>query len=480
MSKPTPRFTLATTLVVVLIGGILYASNVFHTVQRIHLTAYFVNTTGLYPGDQVRIQGVPVGEIDSITAGPNHVEVKLWYDAQYPVPADAGAALLSPALVSARVIQLTPPYTDGAVMANNAVIPLDRTAVPLEWDDMRAQLQKLTDSLQPTQPGGVSPLGSFINTGADNLRGQGVAVRDALTKLSQATSALGDHSGDVFGTVRHLSLLVAALRSSRDVLGQLNTNFAAVTSLLSNDPNEVGNAVTALDSAIHDVSAFVANNRDTLGTSVDKLAAVTTSINESLGDIKQLLHVLPNSLANFTNTYYPATGSVAAVNVLNQFANPLQFICGSIQAASRKNYEQSAKLCAQYMAPIFKNRQYNFPPFGTTASLANLPIPIPLPSAIPIPFPPYLLPILTATAVTVPIPVAGAMARPNEITYSEDRLRPDYVPPHPATDLAAVPEGTTAQDTANSAPSTHASYPGEVTTNADEGLAGMMSPGGGR
>ena len=62
----------------------------------------------------------------------------------------------------------------------------------------RQQLAKLTETLQPTQPGGVSTLGAFINTAADNLRGQGANIRDTIIKLSQAFSALGDHSNDSF------------------------------------------------------------------------------------------------------------------------------------------------------------------------------------------------------------------------------------------------------------------------------------------
>ena len=38
-------------------------------------------------------------------------------------------------------------------------------------------------------------------------------------------------------------------------------------------------------------------------------------------------------------------------------------------------------------------------------------------------------------------PIVGAYARPNEITYSEDWMRPDYVPPPttPAADPAPAP-----------------------------------------
>ena len=97
----------------------------------------------------------------------------------------------------------------------------------MEWDDFRQQLEKLTDTLQPTEPGGVSPLGAVVNTTADNLRGQGANIRDTIIKLSQAVSALGDHSTDLFATLKNLSILVSALQDSTDLMRQLNQNLAS-------------------------------------------------------------------------------------------------------------------------------------------------------------------------------------------------------------------------------------------------------------
>ena len=156
--------------------------------------AYFANANGLYTGDEVRILGVAVGTVEAIDPQPSRTKVTFSVDRQYPVPADARAAILSPSLVTARAIQLVPAYSGGPKLAAGATIPQDRTAVPVEWDDFRQQLEKLTDSLQPTTPGGVSSVGEFINTAADNLRGQGDTARDTVIKLSQAISALGDHS----------------------------------------------------------------------------------------------------------------------------------------------------------------------------------------------------------------------------------------------------------------------------------------------
>jgi phospholipid/cholesterol/gamma-HCH transport system substrate-binding protein len=442
-----PRVLLAVVFVLVLVASLFVAVRTTGQVSRTRVIAYFDNSSGLFRGDDVRILGVPVGKVDKIEPQPQQVKVTFWFDQKYKVPADAKAAILSPQLVTGRAIQLTPVYTGGPAMKDGAVIPKDRTAVPVEWDEVRAQLQRLTELLQPTKPGGVSTLGELINTAADNLRGQGANIRDTVIKLSQAVSALGDHSKDLFGTFKNLSTLVTALHDSADLLEQLNRNLAAVTSLLADDPNKVGRTVEDLYSVVGDVQSFAADNREAIGTTSDKLASITTALVQSLDDIKQTLHIAPTTLANFNNIYEPANGSLTGALADNNFGNPIAFLCGAIQAASRLGAEQASKLCVQYLAPIVKNRQYNFFPLGEDFFV-------------------------------------GPQARRNEVTYSEDWMRPDFVPPGPPPAAPGPPAPLAAEAPMLAAPSApmaaEAPPPaGTVSTNPAAGLPGMMVPAGG-
>jgi len=403
------RSVLATALALVFVAGVIVAMRAGDHAARTIVVAYFDNSNGVFAGDDVRIRGVPVGKVLKIEPQPLRSKISFWFNAKYKVPADAKAAILSPQLVTGRAIQLTPPYTGGPTMAGGAVIPQDRTAVPVEWDDLRTQLQRLTELLKPTQPGGVSTLGALINTAADNLRGQGATIRDTIIKLSQAVSTLADHSTDIFATLKNLSTLVTALHDSADLLEQLNHNLAAVSSVLADDPNKVAQAAENLTAVVADVGSFAAENRDAIGTASDKLASISRVLVGSLDDIKQTLHIAPTVLQNFNNIFEPANGSLTGALAGTNMANPIAFLCGAIQAASRLGGAEAAKLCVQYMAPIVKNRQYNFPPLGE-----NL--------------------------------FVGAQARPNEVTYSEDWMRPDFVPPatDPATGLRGLmmpPEG---------------------------------------
>jgi phospholipid/cholesterol/gamma-HCH transport system substrate-binding protein len=152
------RIGVAVLLGFCLIAGIGLIARDETATGRVHVVGYFPNSNGIFTGDEVRVLGVPVGKIDAIEPQPQRVKISFWYDAKYQVPADAKAAILSPSLVTSRAIQLTPAYTGGPVMTDHAVIPQVRTAVPVEWDDVRSQLQKLTGALQPTEPGGVSTL----------------------------------------------------------------------------------------------------------------------------------------------------------------------------------------------------------------------------------------------------------------------------------------------------------------------------------
>src|SRR5206468_12928632 len=135
-------------LAIALVGGLVVAVRSMTGIGRTHIVAYFDNSNGLFKGDEVLVLGVPVGKIDRIEPQPDRAKITLWVDESYKVPADVRAAILSPQLITARAIQLTPAYTGGPAMADGAVIPQNRTAVPVEWDDLRVQLEKLTDALQ--------------------------------------------------------------------------------------------------------------------------------------------------------------------------------------------------------------------------------------------------------------------------------------------------------------------------------------------
>ena len=355
------------TLVVVL--GIVAAFVGYQLYQRMTtntVVAYFTDALALYPGDRVQIMGVQVGNVNKIEPAGDKMKVTLSYSNKYKVPADATATILNPSLVASRVIQLGPAYTGGPVLADNAVIPLERTQVPAEWDDLRNQLADTIEKLGPTPEQPKGPIGDVIESLANGLDGKGKQINTTLTALSDAVTALNEGRGDLFGVVKSLALFVNALHNSDQQFVALNNDLATFTNSLNIGDQELANALKDVDTLLTTARKFIDENRTPLTNDINNLAEVTNAIlqPEPRNGLETVLHVYPNLGANFANIYHPTHGALVAIPVVASFANPLQFLCSAIQAGSRLGYQDSAELCAEYLAPILDAIKFNFPPFG--------------------------------------------------------------------------------------------------------------------
>ncbi|MEO3758285.1 MCE family protein [Mycobacterium sp. B14F4] len=354
------RPALIAVLVITLVVGVFL---VWPSRTGSKLTAYFTSAVGLYPGDEVRIVGVPVGTIDSIDPRASDVKVTMTLDNGIRVPADAKALIIAPNLVAARFIQLTPAYTGGATMADGAEIALDRTAVPVEWDEVKEQLTQLSAQLGP-KPGSMQgPLTAFVNQAADTFDGNGDSFRQALRELSRTAGRLGDSRTDLFGTIRNLQVLVNALSNSNEQIVQFSNHVASVSQVLADSSADLDNTLGTLNQALADVRGFLNESNGALIDQVTKLADFTSILTERSDDIEQILHITPNGLSNFYNIYNPAQGTVGGLLTLPNFANPVQFICGgAFEAAPTPDNYKRTEICRQRMGPVFKRIAMNFPP----------------------------------------------------------------------------------------------------------------------
>ncbi|RVW06548.1 MCE family protein [Rhodococcus spongiicola] len=405
----------------VLVAGVVY---LFPGLGKTTITAHFPSTTGLYAGDDVRVLGVKVGTIESIDPNGTGATVVMNVDRSVDVPADAKAVIIAPSLVAARFIQLTPVYTGGPAMADGDEIPLERTAVPVEWDEIKAELTRLSNALGPQGAADQGSLGNFIDTVGDNLDGNGDAMSDTLRELSDTMNTLSDGRTDLFGTVRNLQQFVSALAASEEQIVQFGGRLQSVSSLLAETSGELGRALQDLDVAIGEVNRFVTENEESLNEQVGRLADVTSILAEKRPQIELVLHIAPNALANFNNLYSPKQGSLNGVLAASNARNPITMICGLIAGLETNDSDRSAELCAQYLGPVLNSVATNYPGLLTN-------------------------------------PAISQAARPEQIAFS---------PPSLAGEVSA-----------RSAPTTFAGPLAALpTVSVPAGLGALLNPGGGR
>src|SRR5664279_1679932 len=173
-------------IVVIVLGlvGVIVGWQLYKKLTTTTVVAEFPQALALYPGDKVQIMGVKVGQIDSIEPAGDKMRVTFHYDSKYKVPANATASVLNPSLVASRTIQLAPPYTGGPVMESGALIPIDRTQVPVEYDGLRDSINRILTDLGPTKEQPKGPFGDVIESFSNGLAGKGEQINKTLNGLS--------------------------------------------------------------------------------------------------------------------------------------------------------------------------------------------------------------------------------------------------------------------------------------------------------
>jgi phospholipid/cholesterol/gamma-HCH transport system substrate-binding protein len=184
------------------------------------LTAQFPRAVSIYQGSDVRVLGVPVGKIDSVTPSGTDVIVTMHYDANVQIPANAKAVIVSPSIVGDRFVQLTPAYTGGAVLASGATLTEQQTAVPLELDQIYSSVDDLTVALGPNGANSKGALTDLLDTTARNFGGQGAKFHRTIENFSRLSQTLADNKDQLFGSVRELEGFVHTLaRNDHTVRG---------------------------------------------------------------------------------------------------------------------------------------------------------------------------------------------------------------------------------------------------------------------
>lgn len=360
--------------------GVIAAATLFLVRQAFFgpktITAYFTNAASIYPGDRVRVAGVEIGTITSIQPDGTETRMTMHVDRDVPIPADAKAIIVAQSLIGARFVQLTPPYrSSGPVMPDGAVIPLDRTAVPVEWDEVKDQLMRLATEVGPNSQISTPAVSRFIESAANAMGGNGEKLRQMISQLSGVGRILADGHGNIADIIKNLQTFVTALRGSNEQIVQFQGRLATLTSVVDDSKSNLDAALTDLSVAVGDVQRFIAGSRDQTSEQLQRLTPLTQTLVDRKVDLENVLHISPTAFSNFYNFTNPDSGSYVGTFVLNNFSNPVEFLCGSIGGMENATAPEAAKLCADYLGPALRLPNFNNLPFALSPLLNKAPDP---------------------------------------------------------------------------------------------------------
>jgi len=298
------------------------------------VTAHFSRAVSVYEGSQVRILGVPIGTVTAVVPEGNSVRVEMEYDAEHKVPADAEAVIVTPTLVADRFVQLTPAWTEGPVLEDGADIELADTGTPVELDRIYSSLRDLSEALGPNGVNEDGSLDTLLEAGAGALDGQGARGNRMIRDMAQAAGTFGRGSGELFGTVEHLSELTRVLAENDAVVTAFIRDLSSASSQLSGEREELRAMLAALASAVSEVETFVREHRGELTENVDALGEIAGVLAAEKESLALALEKGPLGAGNLAIAFDNKTGSIGGRIAVGPNADDTDgFLCAVVQQA---------------------------------------------------------------------------------------------------------------------------------------------------
>ncbi len=323
-----------------------------------YVTVEFDQVNSVYQNSDVKVLGVPIGKIESLTPRGDVVRVKLSYDSKYKLPADVKAVVVSPSIVGDRFIQLAPAYSGGPVLKDGGFVPVDRTAVPVELDQIYQSLDDLSVALGPKGANKEGSLSNLIDNTARQFDGQGAQFNTTISNFAKLSTTLSNNKEELFGSLREVGDFVELLKTNDASVRAFNSSTAQVSTVLAGERIDLENTLKALSLALIDVNSLVKDNRSVLKANIKNLQSVTKVFANRQSELEESSITAPTALSNVSLAYYGKFGTLNTRSNIPELAagtlkDPASFLCALLsESAAEGDICPTLKaFAAQFPAP---------------------------------------------------------------------------------------------------------------------------------
>jgi phospholipid/cholesterol/gamma-HCH transport system substrate-binding protein len=244
------------------------------------VAAELTRSYNLFPGSPVRVLGVDVGRIVDLEVEPGRstVRVVMRIDDEVDLPEDASAIVVPESLLGERYVQL-PAYTDGPRLEAGSVIPVERTSVPYEFDEVLEGLNDFVGGLDGPE------VGRFVDNLAEVLDGQGEQLGRTIDRAHEAIGVLKNNDDELVALASRLADLNATLGTRDQQIARIIQDFDLLARSLVDDAGDLDAALRGVVRLTTELDGLLAENADRLGSDIEVLTRVGRTAQRNLDNL---------------------------------------------------------------------------------------------------------------------------------------------------------------------------------------------------
>ncbi|CAN5449766.1 MCE family protein [soil metagenome] len=278
-------------MVMVLLTAFLFLTfGQYRTGSTSSYSAVFADASRLGAGDSVRVAGVRVGTVESVSLQPDRT-VLVEFDADRDIALTTGtkAAVRYLNLVGDRYLELIDSPGSTRVLAKGAQIPEDRTQGALDLDLLLGGLRPVIQGLNPQD---VNALTSSL---IQILQGQGGTLDSLLSKTSSFSTTLADNNEAIEQLIDNLNIVVDTLAKDGDKFSGTVDQLEQLITGLSEDRDPIGDAIVSLDNGTSSLAGLLTEARPPLNATVDQLNTLAPLLDDGKANLDAALQKGPEN-----------------------------------------------------------------------------------------------------------------------------------------------------------------------------------------
>lgn len=257
--------------------------------------ATFSEAGGLRSGDEVRLAGVRVGEVDSIALDDGYVRVgfKIKTDADL---GDQTEAQIKVKTILGDMYLALVPRGEGE-LAEGATIPVERTQSPYDVVDAFSDLAQTSDDIDTDQ------LAKSLTTLADLTRNTPEEFQRALKGVSALSETIASRNDQVNSLLKNLKRVSTVLDSRDEDIVKLMDDADVLFRALLQRRQAIHDLLVSTSDLSRQLTGLVRDSREDLKPALEHLDSVLGVLNKNEDNLDNSLRLLAPFYRYFANVF---------------------------------------------------------------------------------------------------------------------------------------------------------------------------------
>ena len=260
------KFGIFVVVMAMLTSFLFFIFGQYRTGSTNDYSAVFTDVSRLKAGQSVRVAGIRVGTVNSVSLQADK-KVVVQFDADRNVVLTEGtrAAVRYLNLVGDRYLELIDGPGSTKRVADGGQIPVSRTQPALDLDLLLGGLKPVTQGLNAHD---VNALTSGL---LQVFQGQGGTIDSLFSKTTSFSNAVYENDQNVQQLIDNLNIVVGTVSKDGKQFSGAVDRLEQLVSGLSNDRDTIGSAIDALDRGTASLADLLAEARPPLSGTIAQL-----------------------------------------------------------------------------------------------------------------------------------------------------------------------------------------------------------------